>query len=455
MPGGFLIRTSLKAVRLKFLKTSNRFSVLASNVMYTPECIYETPSSSEHFHIPIMLQGRNRFQEVTGMLDSGASTLFLNKLFVNKHKVTTQKLAKPIKVFNINGTLNKAGMITEVAVLNLEAGEHKEKAVFTVMDIGPENIIIGIDWLRNHNPNINWYKGIVVMDGCSDGCQSKVKLVELKLAPQGDTEVRLTASHGKSEKQRVKPKKVVRWADSMESFDTDSEPLLANGDRLFAMASYSTELAAAENTSKPVQTFEKMVPEHYRDFAKVFSDEESQQLPEHKPWDHTIELVSEAKGWRAKVFPLSKNEQEELDKFLDENLKKGYIRPSKSPMASSFFFVKKKDGGLRLVQDYRRLNEIMVKNSYPIPLITNLLDQLKGSRYFTKLDVRWGYNNICIKEDDEHKTAFITNRGLYKPTVMFFRLCNSPAMFQNVMNDIVAATGACNLKPDINSWTKT
>lgn len=136
--------------------------------MYTSDCIYETPSRSEHFHIPITLRGRNRFQEVTAMLDSGASTLFLNKRFVDKHKVTTRKLAKPIEVFNIDGTPNKAGMITEVAVLHLEVGEHKKKAVFTVTDIGLEDVIIGIDWLRNHNPSIDWYEGIVVMDGCSD-----------------------------------------------------------------------------------------------------------------------------------------------------------------------------------------------------------------------------------------------------------------------------------------------
>lgn len=182
MPGGFLIRTSLKVAQLKVLETSNRFSVLTSNVMYTPNCIHETPLRSEHFHIPTTLQGRNWFQEVTAMLDSGASILFLNKQFVNKHKVTTQKLAKPIKVFNIDSTPNKVRMITEVAVLNLEVGEHKEKAVFTVTDIGPEDVIIEIDWLRNHNPSINWYKGIVVIDGCHDGCQSKVKLVESKLA---------------------------------------------------------------------------------------------------------------------------------------------------------------------------------------------------------------------------------------------------------------------------------
>ena len=100
------------------------------------------------------------------------------------------------------------------------------------------------------------------------------------------------------------------------------------------------------------------------------------------------------------------------------------------------FFVKKKDGSLRPVQDYRRLNEITIRNRYPLPLVSDLMDKLKGAKYFTKLDVRWGYENIRIKEGDEWKAAFITNRGLYEPTVMFFGLTNSPATFQNMMNDI-------------------
>lgn len=118
----------------------------------------------------------------------------------------------------------------------------------------------------------------------------------------------------------------------------------------------------AEAAAKPTKTFEEMVPEPYRDFAHVFSEEESQRLPQHRPWDHAIELVPDAKGFHSKVYPLAKNKQEELDKFIHENLEKGYIRPSKSPMASPFFFVKKKNGGLRPVQNYRRLNEMTIKN---------------------------------------------------------------------------------------------
>ena len=105
-------------------------------------------------------------------------------------------------------------------------------------------------------------------------------------------------------------------------------------------------------------------------------------------------------------------------------------------MASPFFFVKKKDGKLRPVQDYRKLNEMTVKNRYPLPLISELIDQLTGAKYFSKMDVRWGYNNIRIKDGDTWKAAFRTNRGLFEPLVMFFGLTNSPATFQTMMNDI-------------------
>jgi hypothetical protein len=105
-------------------------------------------------------------------------------------------------------------------------------------------------------------------------------------------------------------------------------------------------------------------------------------------------------------------------------------------MASPFFFVKKKDGSLRPIQDYRYLNSGMIKNAYPLPLIGELINQLKGSRIFSKFDIRWGYPNVRIKEGNEWKPAFCTNRGLFEPLVMFFGLTNSPATFQSMMNKI-------------------
>ena len=127
---------------------------------------------------------------------------------------------------------------------------------------------------------------------------------------------------------------------------------------------------------------------------------------------------------------MSPLEQAKLDVFIQENLALGHIWPSKSPMASPVFFIKKKEGSLRLVQDYRRLNAMTIKNRYPLPLIPELINHLRGAKYFTKLDVRWGYNNVWIKDGDEWKAVFQTNRGLFKPLVMFFGLTNSPATFE-------------------------
>jgi len=129
-------------------------------------------------------------------------------------------------------------------------------------------------------------------------------------------------------------------------------------------------------------------------------------------------------------------EQKELDSFLEENLHTGQIHPSKSPIAAPVFFIKKKDGSLQLVQDYRVLNFMTVKNKYPLLLISELVLQLCGAKYFTKLNVCWDFNNVHIKPGDEWKVTFQTNRGLFEPLVMFFEMTNSPATFQTMMNNI-------------------
>jgi len=168
----------------------------------------------------------------------------------------------------------------------------------------------------------------------------------------------------------------------------------------------------------------------------MFAKEDFDILPEHRKWDHAIELIPGAEPKSSKVYLLSLLEQVELDAFLEENLHTGQIRPSKSSITAPMFFIKKKDGLLRLVQDYRALNAVTVKNRYPLPLISELVSQLRGAKYFTKLDIHWGFNNVCIKPGDEWKAAFRTNHGLFEPLVMFFGMTNSPTTFQTMMNDI-------------------
>jgi len=168
-----------------------------------------------------------------------------------------------------------------------------------------------------------------------------------------------------------------------------------------AMATTSQHLAEGARCSKETQATTALLPTYIAEFQSIFAKEDFDILPEHRKWDHAIELIPGAEPKSLKVYPLSPLEQTELDAFLEENLCTGQIRPSKSPITAPVFFIKKKDGSLRLVQDYCTLNAITVKNRYPLPLISELIFQLRGAKYFTKLDVRWGFNNVQIKSGDE------------------------------------------------------
>jgi len=143
------------------------------------------------------------------------------------------------------------------------------------------------------------------------------------------------------------------------------------------------------------------------------------------------------KASKTRVYPLSRNEKEEVQKFVDEYLKKGYIRSFKSPQTSPVFFVGKKDGEKHIVIDYHRLNKQTVKNNYPLLLITDLVDNMGNKRVFTKIDLQWGYNNVRIKEEDKWKAAFTIHIRSYELVVMFFGMTNSSATFQSMMNEIL------------------
>ena len=138
----------------------------------------------------------------------------------------------------------------------------------------------------------------------------------------------------------------------------------------------------------------------------------------------------------AKAYAMTLKEEEALNQWLDEQLKAGLIVESKLQYAAPYFYIPKKDGSLRLVQDYRKLNQVMIKDKTPLPLIGEVIDKLKEAKYFNKLDLIWGYNNVQIKEGNEWKVAFLTNKGVFEPQVMYFGLCNSPETFQRMMNSI-------------------
>jgi hypothetical protein len=161
-----------------------------------------------------------------------------------------------------------------------------------------------------------------------------------------------------------------------------------------------------------------------------------EELPPSRSFDHGIDLDADFVPKVAKVYPLNPKEHEACRSFVDEHLATGKIQPSKSPQASPFFFIPKKDGSVHPCQDYQYVNSHTVKNAYPLPLISDLVDCLRGSHIFMKMDIRWEYNNVLIRPEDRWKAAFITPFGLFEPTVMFFGLCNSPATFQALMDHL-------------------
>ena len=191
--------------------------------------------------------------------------------------------------------------------------------------------------------------------------------------------------------------------DSKEEEPKEAEEPIKPGDCIFAIglvpapaeiwatSSVSQHLAEAfKCNSKSSGPSGQSILEYLKEFDSVFSKESFDALPESKKWAHAVELIPGEKASNYKVYPLAPMEQKELNQFLKENLERGQICRSKSLMASSVFFIKKKDGTLWLVQDYQALNTMTVKNKYQLPLISELINKLRGAKYFPKLDVRWG-----------------------------------------------------------------
>ena len=179
-----------------------------------------------------------------------------------------------------------------------------------------------------------------------------------------------------------------------------------------------------------------MVPPEYHDFFDVFSREEAKLMPPHRPYDHTIDLKNDQVLPHSHIYPLSGTELGILQEFLDDMLGKGFFRASSSPGGAPVLFAKKKDGTLQLCVDFRNLNKITRKNRYPIPLVSNLIDQLGLAKIYTMFDLRAGYYNVRIASGHKWKTSFRTHYGSFEFLVMPMGLTNAPATFQHFMNDI-------------------
>jgi hypothetical protein len=171
------------------------------------------------------------------------------------------------------------------------------------------------------------------------------------------------------------------------------------------------------------------------EFMDVFP-EELPEMPPEREVEFYIDLIPGTAPIAKRPYRMAPTELAELKLQIAELQQKGYIRPSSSPWGAPVLFVTKKDGSMRMCIDYRSLNEVTIKNKYPLPRIDDLFDQLQGAKYFSKIDLRSGYHQLRIKEADVQKMVFVTRYGQYEFTVMPFGLTNAPAFFMNLMNKV-------------------
>ena len=176
------------------------------------------------------------------------------------------------------------------------------------------------------------------------------------------------------------------------------------------------------------------LPDSLKNHPDVFLTQNAEKLAPHRDIDLAIELQPGKEPPYGPIYPLSPWELATLKEWLEENLKRGFIRESRSPAGAPILFAPKKDGGLQMCVDYRGLNAITIKNRYPLPLITEIMDWVAGAQYFSKLDLKDAYHRICIKAGDEWKTAFRTCYGHYEFLVIPFGLTNAPTTFQAYIN---------------------
>jgi hypothetical protein len=177
--------------------------------------------------------------------------------------------------------------------------------------------------------------------------------------------------------------------------------------------------------------------EELKDYADVFSPKKAEKLPPYRNYDHNIRLQKGKTPPFEPLYPIFRNKLIALKEWLKKNLRKRFIRPSSSPAVSPVLFVKKADRGLCFCIDYRGLNNISVKNRYPLPLIKEFLNNLKKMKYFTKIDIVFAFNNIRIKKGQKYLIAFRTRFSLYEFLMMLFGLTEAFAIFQRFINDIL------------------
>ncbi len=423
-------------------------------------------------------------KKVRVLIDSGSDLNFIHPDFVRKAGIETHDIQKSFNVSGLGYGTPKVNQETEKCILRFK--NHLEIIQFYVLRVPDVDVILGLPWIEKHSPSnyhnankISFSSGYCARH-CNNGKRkrknkkrtnkvNKMALLEGELMqekqntqneePSSSTAIGKHSwdldSDSESEPEPYFKGRFVRTINDESDTDSDLEDRFMFDSVSDLDSDFENSLNSNSELNKNVVSCKKLksciknekinkdsnsvtVPIIYLDFKEVFNERNCNVLPPHRVYDCEINLKDNSILFYGPLYPLTELEREELKKQLKELLDKGFIRKSTSPAGAPVLFVKKKDGTLRLVIDYRKLNEMTIRNSYPLPLISDLLDRVKGAKVFTKLDLKSAYNLVRIKEGDEYKTAFRTRYGHFEFLVMPFGLKNAPATFQHFINDVLS-----------------
>ncbi|GJY99348.1 putative reverse transcriptase domain-containing protein [Tanacetum coccineum] len=332
------------------------------------------------------------------LFDTSADRSFISTAFSSLINIAPTPLENSYDVELANEKIVGIDIIIRGCTLNFL--DHPFNIDLMPVELGSFDVIIGMDWLRRCH-------AVIVCDE---------KLVRV---PYGNET--LTFRGNESSNGRESRLTVISCSKAQE--------YMAKGCQVFL-----AQISAKKEEDKSEGKQLKDVPT-VRDFPEVFPEDLS-GLPPARPVEFQIDLIPGAAPVARAPYRLAPSEMKELSEQLQELSDKGFIRPSSSPWGAPVLFVKKKDGSFRMCIDYRELNKLTVKNRYPLPRIDDLFDQLQGSSIYSKIDLRSGYHQLRVREQDIPKTAFRTRYGHYEFQVMPFGLTNAPAVFMDLMNRV-------------------
>lgn len=348
----------------------------------------------------IRLRAQVGNQVMITLIDSGSSHSFINKEFslrascpISSADVAQVKLA--------NGNIVTCDQ--QVSDLEWMTQSYTFKTTMRVLELGGYDAVLGMDWLKSHSPMaVDWI---------------------------GKT---LSIPHNGFEATLVGMQSSGPGPASLNVISIEQLRKAYAGNDIWALAviEFNSMSTTASITLQRPEELSQLLTE----FNDVFATPDS--LPPHRTYDHAISLDPQHTPINCRLYRYSPFQKDEIERQVAEMIKAGVITPSMSPYASPVLLVKKKDGEWRFCVDYRRLNSSTINNKFPLPVVDELLDELAGAQFFSKLDLRAGYHQIRMRESDEEKTAFKTHSGHFQFRVMPFALTNAPATFQCLMNSI-------------------